>query len=61
MIAIQAVYWRVGQIYRNIASSIDEYWAVFTELFHGNALIKSITIFLEYREIRAVSFIKFAD
>jgi hypothetical protein len=28
----------------NIASSIVEYWAVFTELLSGKALIKSVTI-----------------
>jgi hypothetical protein len=31
----------------NTAASIVAYWAIFVELLHGNALIKSVTILME--------------
>jgi hypothetical protein len=39
----------------NTASSIVACWTVFTELFPGNALIKSVTVFIteKYFEVRA--------
>jgi hypothetical protein len=45
-IAIQPVYWRVGRIYTKHSAPIVECWTVFTKLLPGNALIKSVTLFI---------------
>jgi hypothetical protein len=44
MIAIQPIYWLVGQIYRKHSSFIVACWTVFTELLPGNEFIKFVAM-----------------